>query len=412
VDGDLEFVVDTETLYVRITATRLIVMPFIPQAGIKEKLAWATDIIESYDGTEQRAALRETPRQVLQYRYTIEEGDDTQLMENLLYDWLPRVWGVPIWFEEQRLEEDLASGSDTIPVDTTVSDYRVGGLVMVFESRERFESFEIAAVNVDSVEIDGETSMTFFAGQASVMPVRQAYARAQVGTERYGSGYEIVDMEFTTLDNVYLGDVTGLDTYDGHVVVEDPNYIESTYGREWERPVVVIDTVSGRVFQQSRTDRSRAHMKKRWEAATRAEVFQIRKMLHYFRGSQLTFWLPTFRADMTLADTIISSGTTMRVRANGYSTFNQARRPFADFQMTLTNGNVYRREITGAESDGDEDVITFAPALGAFVVQPEDVERIEYLQLVRIEDDKAVLTHLRSGEAIIEIDVMTPLETA
>jgi len=408
INGSLTFVFDNQEIVVAITGSRVVMFPFAPQAEMNETLEWATYIIEANDGTEQRVGARITPRQRIQMSVLTQAVQDTTLRA-LLFDWLPRVWGIPIWWEQQSTEEAVVAGQLTIDVDTTTGDFRVGGLAMIWHAYNEFDVMEIESLT--------DTSLTFVVGPeldylpgALVMPVRTAYARTPVSHNRFTSNHQFTDMEFLTLDNVDLADIAGASLYDSKVILYDPNFLpQNDFNESTDRPVVIIDNVAGRISQVSRLDRSRLKTQKRWEPATQEEVWEIRKVLHHFGGSRVSFWLPSFRDDLVVTQTIGASAGTFRVRNVGYTTFIQSRRPLADVRLTLADGTTITRHITGASIDGDEEVLTVSANFPGSPIPAANVVRTEFLSLVRIADDKASFTHLRAGEAIVEIKCTTVL---
>ena len=404
VDGTVDFTFDVTFVSLPVTGRRVVIFPFRPQAEIDETLEWATDILESYNGTEQRIGIREAPRQRIEYEFITTSGQQDSQMRALLFDWMARVFGVPIWFEQQPLPDGLAAGATEIPCDTTIGDFRVGSLFMIYEDAETFEAYEIDSMTDTAITItDG--LLNDYTSNAVVLPVRNAYMKSNAARGHWASGDSRTKVEFVTLDNVDVGDTTGQTLYESKVMITDYNYMDSMLETNWERPVVIIDNVSGRIFQTSRVDRSRVKTRQRWELATMEDVWQIRQLLHAFNGSRLSFWLPTHRDDFELATAVGPSSTTIRVRDTFYTTYVQARRPLGDIRVTLNDGTVYTRQIIGSETDSGDEVLTLSSALSGSAIQIADVARIEILMLVRITDDRAKLKHLRAGEAIVEIAV-------
>ncbi len=409
IQGTLDFVFDVTNLSLEVTGRRLVIFPYRPQSEVQETLEWATDILEAYDGTEQRLSIREVPRQRIAYDIRTPSGQDDRKLRALLFDWLTRIWGVPIWFEQQPLGVALSAGATEIPCDTTIGDFRVGSLFMIYENAELFESYEIDSMTSSAITI-ASPLLNSYTAQAVVLPVRQGYAKAQAPQTREPSNDGRLRIEFTTLDNEDLSDTSAAGTYGGKMLLDDPNYTDGSAEETWSRPVVILDNASGRILQSSRVDRARITTRKRWEPFGLAEVWGIRQLLHAMHGSRVSFWLPTFRDDLQLTQTIGGNATSFRVQDAGFTTFVQSRRPLTDIRMTLVNGTVYTRRVTDSEVDGSEELLTIDSAFSASAITVAQVQRIELLMLVRIEGDKAKLKHLRAGEAIVEIDVVSVKE--
>lgn len=414
---DFDFVDPEETILVPVTGTRIVVFEFIPQTDVAEVIEWATDVLEAYDATEQRISIRIAPRQRLQYTVATERRADMR-MRALLFDWLPRVFGVPIWFEARPSANSALVGTLIIPVDTSAGDFRVGGLVMICvgpapddDAAEVFQVTTFDVLEIDTVDADQITTASalghsYDAG-ALVMPMRTAYAQTMTSSSRYHGGFQKTQVEFVTLDNEALPDQAGATIYDGRVVLDDGNVVTDTLPDAFERPVIVIDNTSGRILQTSRTDRSRIKSRFMWDAPNRDEVWRVRRLLHSFYGSQKGFWVPSCRPDLELAQVIGPGATTFRIRVVGYTAFIGSRRPYGDVQFVLTNGTVIRRRVTGAEVEDDEEVLSVNTAISGSAIAIDEVARIELLMLARIADDEASIQHRRNGDATFTVQTIT-----
>jgi hypothetical protein len=409
INGTIGVDTDGEDVDVPVTGTRITMFPWVPQVGIQEILEWKTEVLEAFDGTEQRISLRLTPRQRISMEIFELDPDQDALMRNVLFDWLPRVWGVPIWWEARGLDQEAIAGDSVLNVDTRYGDFRVGGLCMITDNSRHFESYEIDSLTDSTITITSLVASTFPAG-THCMPVRSAYAKTQAGAKRYAVGGERVSIEFLTIDNVDLGSTTGATIYDGKVVLDDPNFMDSSVTEGWSRPVTVLDAGSGVIYQASRVDRSRLTFVKTWEPQTMAETWSVRRLLHALRGSQRALWLPGFRADLRAVAAVTGGSNTLRVAYVGYTTFAQARRPQGDVRVVLANGDVHYRAVTDSDEDGATEVLTLSSAISAGTLQVSDIERIELLALVRIADDKATITHMHAGEARVETALISVKE--
>lgn len=407
IDGSLlfEFGYDPQ-IPVPVTGTRIVMFQFIPQGNVVEVVEWKTDVIEAYDGTEQRIRVRLAPRQRIRYEVATESVNDAGLRA-MLFDWLPRVFGLPIWFEKRDLQATAPQGATTITVDTRWGDFRVGFLIMIYESEDKWEAVEVEALTLTTIDLASGLANTFAPG-AFVMPVRSAYAQTQTNANRYQrgvGGLEKTTVNFTTLDNEDLEDIGTATLYDGRVVLDDGNVVSNTLPESFERPVVVIDNSSGVILQTSRTDRSRINSVKTWDLPDLEELWRVRQLLHSFHGSQASFWVPSCRADLELSDTIGPGATTFRVLLFGYTAFIQSRRPQADVQIILKTGTIIRRRVIGSEVDVDEEVLTVNTSINPTQILVEEVERIEILALFRIADDEATIEHRQVGDATAAVNL-------
>jgi hypothetical protein len=410
IDGSMFFGFENEDIDVPVTGTRVIVFPFQPKPGISETLSWKTNVMEAHDGTEQRAGLRRDPRQSVRFRVILDNDSDT-LMRGLLFDWLPRVFALPFWWEARRSTGAIPPGSLVIPVSTLYADFRVDGLVMVYRSNESYEVLEIESFDAVSITVKSEMGGDYDAGTL-VMPAATAFSKTTPSAPRIPAEFTEYGVEFTVIDSADLADTTGSNSYDSKIILDDCNLYAAGEEDGWDRPVVVLDNDTGYVYQTSRTDRSRARTKKVWDCPDLEELWRVRRLLHHFNGSRLSFFLPTFRRDLQVSDTIGPNATTFRILECGYSTFYQSRRPFGDVRLVTRDGFTVVRRVIGAEIDPGtgEEVLTISAAFAGTAIDPEDILRMEFVNLVRIADDKAQIEHDFLGSANVEIALCTVKE--
>jgi len=127
-----------------VTGRRVVVFGMRPDwsQGITERLEWLTEVLEAYDGTEQRVRLRQLPRRGFEYGFLIE-GRDAQVLDHLLFAWGARIYCLPVWTDVSTLAGEAAIGSTALTVqDVANSDYHAGGLAVLWRSNTRHEAVE------------------------------------------------------------------------------------------------------------------------------------------------------------------------------------------------------------------------------------------------------------------------------
>lgn len=399
-----------QALVVPVTGQRITLFPWDPEQFYTEKLQWKTDVIEAYTGIEQRIGIRLNPRQVLTYEVFARDPVKDAAMRLVLFNWLPRVWGVPIWWEQQPMTNSIGVGATSIPVNTTVGDFRASGLVLIQNPAGQYETFQIDTLTASAINVTSQLLNNYPVG-SKVMPVRTAVAKTQTQSRVYITGPEKLTVEFTTLDNIGLADITSWTLYAGLPVLDDINFVESTLTEGMNRTgVIIIDNGAGRIYQQAASDRSRPTSVKTWWTNTAAEIWKLRQLLHWMHGNQNTFWLPTNRNDLIVVAPINSGATSFTASYVGYSLYainaGGGMRPFGDVRITLVNGTKILRRITGCTSNGATEVFSLDAVISGVLLNPTDIARVEFLQLVRIADDQATLTHDHPGRASVVINVV------
>lgn len=412
----LDFDIDEPyLLQIPVQGTRIVMFPFEPETPLVERLQFLTDVFPHKDGTEQRVSLRRAPRQVFDMKLRREDGPERQRVDFLLFDWQSRVFGLPMWHEPTPLTGNVTAGATSINVqDTSLSDFRVGGLAIIYESETKFDALEVTAVGPTSISFNTPVTQSYSASDdVRVMPLRTAITSQPARESKYAVNLCDFDLTMRVLDNdVDLSDLTGWPTYNSKILLSDPNAISGTLDGLIERELVVFDGSGGGKFSQVSTwNRARHSSAKTFISSSRSRLWAIRKLLHALRGRQVSFYLPTFTQDVTLAATYLSGGASLTVVNVGYSRYAKQRTPKLDIRIILNNGTIFNRTITASsEVDASTEQLTLSSSISQNIA-PSDVARIEFLEKVRIDSDEIVIEHRSAnGEANIGFPVKVVLE--
>lgn len=391
---------DTEEPYlisVPITGTRLVMFPFEPEAPLRERLRFLTDVIEHKVGTEQRVSLRESPRQEFDFRLLREDGPERQKLDMLLFDWLGKVFGVPVWIEPSFLTAAATAGQTSISVDdTTLADFRAGGLAIIYADEDDFDALEVSSLGSTTINFNTPLLRNFPVG-TRVMPLRTAVVASTVRERKHAVNLAEFELTMQVLDNIDLSDASAWPTFSGKVILSDPNAIQQTADGDIDRRIVVLDSQTGKFGQVSPWDRARHGTPKTFITTSRQGLWNVRSLLHALRGQQVSFYLPTFSKDVNLSQTYLSGGSALTIFNVGYTRFVRQRAPKVNIRIHLTNGTTFDRTVTNsAEVDETEEQLTISSPIGQDIA-PEDVNRIEFIEKVRIATDDIIIEHANAN---------------
>lgn len=410
--GTLDLVFDVRTQLVTVTGRRINLLPNVPEDPVVETLKFNTGILEAWDGTEQRIKYYTNPQQLFTLRLKAEDDPASAQLRALLYDWLPRVWGLPMWHEARQAAAAIPAGTLTVTISTLYADFRVGGLTLIWQSEFLLEALQVASFNATSVTFTTVTLNTYTAG-AFIMPVRTAYADPRASISRFPAGPDETVLSFLVNDNIPLGSEAAFPAYQGRPILSDANYMPSETLREgWLRRTERLESDSGNVLQLPVTDRSRYSTTKGFYPKTMQGVWEIRQLAHALGGSLKTFFLPSFRADLVLTQTIGDGSTAFVVTNIGFATYYGLTSSFRDVRIIRTNGTTILRRIVGAVNSSavEETISVDSPIVIGSSITVAQVFRIELVAQVRIRDDQVTLIHHRPGDTEIEMDVITVKE--
>lgn len=89
--------------------------------AVTETIKTPATVIESYDGTEQRAALATRPLRSLSYTARTMTAEETASAEAVLYSAAAPIFQVPHWPQVRLLAESAASGSTRLQLNAAFS---------------------------------------------------------------------------------------------------------------------------------------------------------------------------------------------------------------------------------------------------------------------------------------------------
>lgn len=181
-----------------VTGTRLVVFALYPnwETGIKERLAYLTEVLTGYDDTEQRMQLQANPARVLNYAVLTTEARDSALMDALLWGWQSRVYAVPVWQDIRPLDQQLNAGSQVVKVTTTDREFTVGGLILVWRDPYTWEVFNITGMAGDQIQVSSPAGNTFQVAGTWVVPLLTGRLEQVVELAHLTSAYANVDLIF------------------------------------------------------------------------------------------------------------------------------------------------------------------------------------------------------------------------
>lgn len=414
VDSTLVYDFDSSSILVvqPISFTRLVPIVFPPERKIREELSWLTDVHRSVNGKEQRVSLRKNPRQLYDLGFFREDSLERQRLENLLFDWQARLFGLPIWTDVMYLAAPVGVGESSVSVDdTSFADMRDGGLAVIWDSEANYEVLNVDVVSAGSFTLSSTTTKAFSAG-TQVYPLRTAFVESPPRIRRHPVGGANYRIRFLVSDNgANLADVSAFSAFDGKVLLDDPNFVREEVAESFDRSVQVFDGGTGLISQISLWDVSRRGSAKRFRPQNRQAMWQIRQLLHALRGRQVSFYLPTFARDLTPVTDLVSASTTLDVVNVGYSDFVGARQPKNIVRVVETDGTTtIRTVLSSAELSEDVERLTIDTGWPSNIAVA-DIERIDLVEKVRFDTDTMIIIHDDfQGRGTITVPVIAVLE--
>lgn len=403
-DGTIDFVLGALELSLPLTGIRVFVVAMEPETPVLEQLQWKTNIMEALDGTEQRQAQRVYPRQLVEMLFKAEVGSDWRNFRNALLGFHPATFGMPVWWEARLLTQAVTSGDTTFYVDTACGDFRAGGSVILWVSPSSYDALTIESMTTTSITLSSPVSQDYNVVGTLIMPLRVAILDPNLPINRHQMNLDEITLQFLVTDGKSdLADISAYDTHNSKVLLHDPNAMESTTPEGMYCRMVRLDNKLTPPVQYTDWPISRGVMAKGWACQSMADVWQIRQLVHALRGSQVTFYLPSFYED--LVPQALGSST-LDIDHVGYASFIQNEEPWTSIWIELTDGTVLTREVTGyVVVDANTERLTVGSGWpGGLTVG--DINRISFLRLSRIANDRVTFTHSQAGRARVGANIV------
>jgi len=376
---------------------RVVVWPFVPQTEHKEEMEWKTDIISSFRG-EQRLALREAPRQSFSYDFLLNEYQFSKA-KAITTQWAHRVYGIPVW-SESTFVGAVASGTSSILLDTTNSDYRENDIVILWESDTKFEAIQTLDIPADRVNLKLATENTY--SNAYIIPLRFARTLQGMSYRRSSTNYIETTGTFLVTDNKDIAAGIGYDVYLGEDVIPQQTIILGSLSEKISRAVDLFDNGSGPIEVDIRNAWVNSILSITFDTLTREERWEARKWIHSRRGKQKSFWLPSWNPDLTVLEDVGTASSSITCLPIGYALYYSLK----DIMFQLNNGDRYYNRILSASTDIDgNEVLSLSSNLGFDLVVAE-VDFICFMSHVRFNSDNISISHGNAGRASLIIPVI------
>lgn len=385
----------------RITANRIIAWTFTPDwgNGLRERLSASTDILQSESAASQRRQLRLAPRREFSGPM-YAEGRERQLLDLALFGWSDRIWSMPIWPDIQLLEVGIAADVDFIPCSTQYLDFRDGGLAMLRgEDALTSETVEILDVLSNGLQLKRNTQLAWPAG-SRLYPARAAQLLDEPSLSKLTDRLVEAEVQFLIVEPCDWPEWLPSTVYRGRQVWDRRPDDTDNLTHAAQRLRSTLDSGFAQPLITDTARRALQMLGQRHLDLGRESRALVRSFIYGMRGRQQVVWVPSHMADLTLVATISAVGTTMDIENVGYTRFSSGKPGRRDIRIELFDGPVFMRRLIGStELDNQVERVGLDSALGV-EVQPHQVARISWMNLMRFESDVQEIEHMTDSEGV------------
>lgn len=366
-------------------------------------LSYKTDIITSRDGTEQRRALRQTPRRTLTFTALVV-GDNCLKMKSILRRKAVSQLYVADPTRTVMLADGLPAGSETVSL-ADIPRWATKGAYLVFACDEQFELRKIYSLSGNTIQFAAATNFAWQPG-----------TRMSVGLlGRLSDGPQLQNLT-TTVSVIPVSFICD--------PASDPDYTVGeagtlTDGREvlpftpqWGMPV--SDSISWkREAIDNQFGLTDYYAPALFGMDVRQAAFLLngnaQDMIDFFcrmRGEAGEFFASSFVSDLTVSSATVLTSTNFIVINNEIGElYNDDTLGLIEIKMD--NGDIVYRNVVlfTANTDGTVTFQLDSPVSGTTIYTLSQIIRVSWLMLSRFMSDDITLTYLTDSVATVNTNI-------
>lgn len=397
-------------------AERATVLSYKPNEPTVQRFEFKTDILRSYDGTEQRIALRPEPREKLEYNILLENEVEMREMKNSLFNGLGSPIVLPLWHEPVEITVDVGVAVVEIFGDFSQSDIVAEDFIYIESADESTsELARVASITSTKITVDNTLDNTYSIGDVVYSTrIVQRPDNSSMGRFLVNAGRLPVNGE-----SIELRDIGGtgatVDTYASlPVLTYRPSYrgapAEESYRLNYER----IDYADNNfLIQYGATFPNIIQPRSFYLQRVTPDDFQYwKKFLMTVQGRREPFLAPTWRPDLTLDSIPVVGVGEMDIRTDegvnyGSDYFASEAHKMLQIETGLGNIGYVTVDTTEDNLDGTMTLTLTAtvPDVDGTGTLSEPV-MLSFLEKVRLASDEVVFQHF-SAYSRIEVGLET-----
>ncbi|WP_145128144.1 hypothetical protein [Pseudomonas sp. URMO17WK12:I11] len=370
----------------RLTASMALVMPERIDWSTQPEMSiqYLTEVIESFDGTEQRIALRDTPRSSLSYMYSVT--DEQQYQFNSKLSTSSGSMLVPLWPLQCRLSRGIRAGDARINL-TEVSAHLSSSETILISETDRHEVLSVESVDGLAVTVSS-LAKNDFSESAIVVPLRIAYPADESNSTSLLRGFDQHSITYD-LDETQTQKPAPVDDFERlnarPIFPFRPDRSKDVTA-QYNRLRETLDPLIG---ARSIYDRARGTVKVFGQTFTffsEAERQRFEDFAELMNGAQGEFYIEGPGQAFELSEDIVVPAYKFKIKSSGYTNFANSKSLAPVVAIKLYDGTTIYKTILSATAnpDGTETITTKESTNSLSIC---DVETIVPLYLARFDSD-------------------------
>lgn len=348
-------------------------------------IQYLTEVIESFDGTEQRIALRDTPRCSLSYMYSMTDGQQ-YLFDNKIVTSTGSMI-VPLWPLQCQLSRAVSAGDTSVALETINAHVMASDTLLISEGDES-EIVSVESVAERVVTLASMAKKTF-STSAVVIPARIAFPSDESNST---SLLRVFDQHSITydLDETHIQKPAPVDDFErlnARPIFPFRPDRSKDVTTQYNRLRETLDPLIG---ARSIYDRARGTVKVLGQTFTffsEAERQRFEDFAELMTGAQGEFYIEGPGQAFELSEDIVVPTYEIRIKNSGYTNFANSNSLAPIAAIKLYDGTtIYRTILSATGNPGGTETITTKELTNN--LKTSDIETVVPLYLARFDSDE------------------------
>lgn len=399
IDAHFDFDFEYGEGALRFLASLADILPVDANTGIQEQFDWLTDILPSYDGTEQRIALRPRPRRKFMLSLSLMNDADRKALYDKIYKTIALSIIVPAYQYQSQLKQDTVIGDNKIYCNPVRADLRAGESVILATADGLFFYYRIDTVNEDHVVISTAFSQVIKKRTTRVVGgfTGRLPDNTSLSMQSIMGGSQITVTMTDSRDSIafpnYPTEVSLPMLGDFPMLLRNP-LADGDSPEAFAAGIEIIDNDVGKPAQYTAWDQRYISGERTYLINwlfNKDEMQFWRVFLDYCRGRQHQFYTPTYRQDLVPVEgyQLLTGG--IEVVGSEYAAQYFDSPTYKQLEIESSAGT-FQVQVSAVENNGSSTVLHFAAPIDGDLTDAT-VSRISYLLLCRLGTDSVMFTH-------------------
>ena len=372
-----------------------------------ESIAYNTDIIESFDGTEQRIPLLIQPRNKLTYFYTLFEKN-LRDFNSFIFKNQSKVFKIPVWSEMTTLKYDLNSEDSIIYIEDL--NFKRFNIDTEFVIVNRFDYSDYEILNIKGIDyelnqiwnIDNKRT---WPKNSIIMPVVKVFLMENINKLMVTDNLSNFELSFTIFadnSNILTESEIIYPIYKELYVLNRQPDKSQDVTQIWQRQVMQYDLGYGKQDWLDKADKPFILYDYNFKFFTRKELSNFKTFANEVKGSLKDFWMPTFEKDIIAnKDQNLINDNIIYIQNNNNENYNLKKN---HIMIKLLNNEYLYLECEITNYNLENDMITLTENIN---LNTNDIEYICFLNKVRFSTDEFLFSYIDENYSQISKVVLT-----